>query len=750
MPSSPWNDRRRPPPTRGSASQRVERRRSTGSISVKVGATRTVCFALAACVSHGLLAPRDARAEEMAVLSGPSTVFLGDAWIGELALDGSESAAPSTPMARVSIDGRESSTLMLSGSRSPIEVAAERIGFGTHTIAVSVGELESAPLRVVCIPGWFSLLPSLLGIALAIWLRQVIAALFAAIWLGSTIHSGFDPLGGFLRAGDHYLASAMADEDHAMILLFSIILGGMVGIIGKSGGAAGVARLVTRAAVSKRGVALSTWVLGLLIFFDDYASSLLIGSSMRPIADRVRVSREKLAFLVDATAAPVASLAFVSSWVGVEVGYIAEQYARLGIHVDPYWVFLQTIPYRFYPVFMLFFVFLLAWMQRDFGPMARAERAAARGPIHPSDPRAESLESLAASSHTNVPRAPESHALESYRAHEPIGAAPPRASLAGVPIAVVVSVALAGMVSTGYAALIQERQAALAELESVRAELGASSTDPSGESPGANSDSSSAEARVRLQSAERAVLLTEPTIQNAIGHANSLKSLLWAAMLGSLAALVCSVMLGALSLRGAFDAWLEGTHSLVLAMMTLVSAWALGSICKELATAQFVVSTIGDWLPTALLPAMVFLVAAGTSFATGTSWGTMGLLFPVVIPLAHSMEGGDHILLATVASILSGSVWGDHCSPISDTTIMSSLACGCDHNDHVRTQLPYALVVGTTSLVIGELATGLGLLNAPLALVVGGVVLYAIVRFWGKPVDLIETRSTQGKPGQEQ
>ena len=200
-------------------------------------------------------------------------------------------------------------------------------------------------------------------------------------------------------------------------------------------------------------------------------------------------------------------------------------------------------------------------------------------------------------------------------------------------------------------------------------------------------------------------------------------------------AILLAVARRILTLREAMEAWVAGVRSIALAVLILVLAWALGDVCRGLHTADFLIGAIGGWLPAGLLPAVVFVIAAVVSFATGTSWGTMGILFPLVIPLAHQLAPADSaIVLGSVASILSGSVWGDHCSPISDTTIMSSMASSCDHVDHVRTQLPYALVAGLVSLVVGELATGMGLFGAPVALVLGVVIITLFVRFVGRPV----------------
>lgn len=513
--------------------------------------------------------------------------------------------------------------------------------------------------------GWLSLLPPLLAIALALVLRQVLLALAAGVWLGALFVEGFDPLAATLRAVDRYAVEAAADADHASILIFSLALGGMIGVITRSGGASGIAGLVTKRAKTAPRGQLATWFLGLLVFFDDYANSLLVGSSMRPITDRLRISREKLAFLVDATAAPVSSIALVSSWIGVEVGYIGEQLAARDIDLDPYLAFLQTLPYRFYPWLMLFFGLLLVLSRRDFGAMRKAEeRARKTGQV--SRPGARPASDF------------DSSALEE--------ASKPRALLAIGPVITVVAVALFGMYFDGRATVLEND----------------------------------------------GVL----TLRNIFGSASSLKGLLWAAVAGGAVAIVLSLVTRALTLTDAMDAWVDGMKSMLLACIILVLAWSLGRICKEIGTAQYVIQLIGDGLAPGLLPAVVFVIAAAVSFATGTSWGTMAILFPLVVPLADHLAPGEmHILLGAISSILAGSVWGDHCSPISDTTIMSSMASSCDHVDHVRTQLPYALSVGFAALIFGELGTGLGLYPAWVGLLLGAGALTALVYVLGRRVD---------------
>ncbi|HJL04081.1 MAG TPA: Na+/H+ antiporter NhaC family protein [Polyangiaceae bacterium LLY-WYZ-15_(1-7)] len=605
-----------------------------------------------------------------------------------MALAGSLALALASSSARAQDDvpapTLEVGTVQLAGSSSEVRISAPgawtlsvdgevrergegeaelglQLGSGRHQLALRAGE-ATVNARTTIVPSWLAPLPPLLAIALALLLRQVLLALFAGVAAGAFLATGYDPLAALLRVVDHYALHALADEDHASILLFSLLLGGMIGLITRSGGGAGLAGLVTRRATDAKRGQLAAWGLGVVVFFDDYANSLLVGSSMRPITDRLRISREKLAFLVDATAAPVASVALVSSWIGVEVGYIGEQLAERGVELDPYVAFLKTLPYRFYPWLMLFFGLVLVLTRRDFGPMRAAEE------------RARQTGKLVADGST--PASDFSDALPDVA---------PRAIHAIVPIVVVVLVAFLGMIVTGR--------------EAVLAEGG------------------------------------ELTTRAVFGSANSLKALLWASAAGGAAALITALGTGTLRLAQGLEAWLEGMKSMLLACAILVLAWSLGAICREVHTAQVVIAAIGDGLPAGLLPAAVFVVSAAVSFATGTSWGTMAILFPLVVPLADELAPGQiPILLGAISSILAGSVWGDHCSPISDTTIMSSMASSCDHVDHVRTQLPYALLVGGVALVFGEIATGFGLYPAWVGLLLGGAALFAIVLWRGEVV----------------
>lgn len=512
--------------------------------------------------------------------------------------------------------------------------------------------------------GWTSVLPPLVAIVLALLFRHVLLALVVGVWLGAFLLNDRAFVASFARLLDTHIVGSIADRGHASILVFSLLLGGMLGLITHNGGARGLASWVRGERGNRQRGQLTTWFLGLLVFFDDYANALLVGSSMRPVADRLRISREKLAFLVDATAAPVSSLALISSWIAVEVGYIEDQFVHLGIERDAYVTFIETIPYRFYPLLMLVFVAYVAFRGKDFGPMLRAERRAVE---------------------QGLVLRPGARPASDFHDEAVPDDVQPRPWNAVVPVAVVVAVAAIGIYVDGQAKVVAAGM--------------------------------------------------EPSLRSIVGEASSSAALLWASGAGCLAALVMSLASGALDLERSMDAWMSGMRGMYLAALILVLAWALGGVCRELHTADYLIGAIGDWLTPAFIPPAVFVLSALVSFATGTSWGTMAILFPLVVPLAHELApGSDAILFGTISSILAGSVWGDHCSPISDTTILSSMATSCDHMDHVRTQLPYALVVGGVSLVLAEVPVAAGWYGPWVGLAIGVVAMVGLLELVGRPV----------------
>ena len=553
----------------------------------------------------------------------------------------------------------------------------------THSTGRQALELRVEEVRTVfylrAIPAVLSILPPLLAIVLALVTRQVIIALFFGIWMGVSFIYDYNVLQGFLHTLDTYLVHSLADADRISILIFTLVLGGMVGVITRSGGTQGIVEALSRYARNSRLGQLTTWVMGVLIFFDDYANTLIVGNTMRPLADRLRISREKLSYLVDSTAAPVANIAIISTWIGYEVSLIAQSFQAMGMEGNAYWTFIQTIPYNFYPLYALLFGFAVAVTGRDFGPMLQAERRArATGQV-----LREGAVPLMDLSSLHV-AADEATEKRWYNALVPIGG--------------VILVVSAGLFYSGSQNLQQEN-----------------------------------------------ILLSGKSgfqqLSLIVGNADSFAVLMWASFTGSIIAIGMALSQRLLSLHQSMDAWVMGIRSMIMAAVILTAAWTIGTICQELFTADYVIHLTRKFLTPHWLPLITFLSAGAISFATGTSWGTMAILMPIAIPLAHKFPLVDPaidaahamgLLLSTTAAVLAGATFGDHCSPISDTTIMSSMASGADHIDHVRTQLPYALSTAGVAVLFGYLPTGFLGWSPWLSLPLGVLATLLVIRILGK------------------
>lgn len=545
----------------------------------------------------------------------------------------------------------------------------------SKTTAVTLSAPESNIFynkKINVLPGILSLLPPLLAIVLALTLREVLLALFSGIWLGSIFLWDFNPITGLMRALDTYLIGSMADSSHAAIVIFSMTLGGMVGVISRSGGTQGIVEKISRWANNARSGQIATWLMGVIIFFDDYANTLIVGNTMRPLTDKIRISREKLSYIVDSTAAPVASIAIISSWVGFQIGLIDQAFNNINVPHDAYITFLKSVPFASYSILAIFFVFLVGLTLRDFGPMYQAEhRSFLTGKV-----LRDGAQPIADDKSLDI---------------NPEAGTPLRWYNAGIPILVVIFATMIGLYYSG------------------RIELGE-----------------------KAASARMGVI---------IGAANSFSVLMWASFLGALTAILLAVTQKILTLNRALDAWLNGVKAMVIAMIILILAWTIGEVCGELKTADYVIAMTSDFISPHVLPMLTFIVAAFIGFSTGTSWATMAILVPIVIPMAFKLTAGaqlsaslsNSILLGTIGAVLSGSVFGDHCSPISDTTIMSSMTSAADHIDHVRTQLPYAITVGFIAILVGYLPAGFGF-PVWLSLIIGCGVLLIILFVIGKNI----------------
>jgi Na+/H+ antiporter NhaC len=586
----------------------------------------------------------------------------------------------------VTVRGRDGATQVQQIVLTPAErgratlpgyrVAGDGTFLSSAAVEVVAGAI-SATHELVVVPGWVSIVPPLLAIAIALIFRQVVLALSLGVLFGALVIGGFDPIRALFAFNETYLLRAItgvrafeeADTSHAKIILFSLLLGGMVGVISRSGGMHGVVDWLTRFARTRRSGQVATASLGSAVFFDDYANCLIVGNTMRPLTDRLRISREKLAYIVDSTAAPVASLIPLSTWVGYQVGLVADAVKPLdGVSGSAYSLVLQAIPYMFYPIFALLLVFLVVAYDRDAFAMLKAERRAARTGAVVSD-RAVPLAGAAEEA-----------------AMTPTEGKPRRAINAVVPILAVVGVTIGGLIVTGRES----------------ADLGGAFFDD---------------------------------VRSVIENADSYAALLWASISGLVLAIVLPILQGILSPNAAMDACVAGMKAMFLAFVILVLSWALGDVSNELHAK--------DWLAgqPSFVPLITFGLASATAFATGTSWGTMGILVPLVIPLAHGLslaaglgEADAHsILLGSIASVLGGAVFGDHCSPISDTTVLSSMASSCDHIDHVTTQFPYAVVGALFAVGAGYLPEAYGY-SIFLTLPIGLVVMFLTVRFLFRPV----------------
>jgi Na+/H+ antiporter NhaC len=255
------------------------------------------------------------------------------------------------------------------GNEATIDVFLPASGEYSFLLYESINSSISKPVY----PGWFSIVPPLAAIFLALVFRQVIVALFSGIYLGLLFIYDFNPFTALLRLIDTNLFYVLIDPDHMYIILFTLLIGGVVGVISQNGGTIGLANKITHFAKTPRSGMISSWLMGLVIFFDDYANSLIIGNMMRPITDKLKISREKLAYIVDSTAAPIACLVIISTWIGYELGLIGEGLKSIGSDQNPYELFIHSLPYRFYPIAAIFFVFLTSYTKRDFGPMHKAE-----------------------------------------------------------------------------------------------------------------------------------------------------------------------------------------------------------------------------------------------------------------------------------------------------------------------------------------------------------------------------------------
>jgi Na+/H+ antiporter NhaC len=449
------------------------------------------------------------------------------------------------------------------------------------------------------------------------------------------IEETINPVAGMWYACRDYMLPALFAEFSILIFIFIAFLIGTVQVMIRCGGIQGVIQAISFLVRGPRSTRFATFLMGLLIFFDDYTNTMIVGNAMRPLCDRWKVSREKLAYLVDSTAAPLAGLAVVSTWIGFEVGLLQTLSDELGLGMSGYGIFFSLVPFRFYCFFTLMVVLLSILLNRDFGPMLKAEQRA-----------------LACDNEGSNKKDP--FVFDSAEAG-------PKDNIAcrwinGVaPIAVVVlTISISFFLLGTYAEISR------------------------GEFPNPFS------ADVWMSAFKAA-------------SAYTFQILACASLAGLLTALSMPVAQKLLTVREALGAACSGAKVMKFAIGILVLAWSMRDICNSLGTSLYLASLISSSLNPILIPLGTFAVASAVAFTTGTSWGTMGILLPTIVPAAFQL-GDMKITFLCLAAVLDGAIFGDHCSPISDTTIISSLTSGCSCMDHVMTQIPYGFLAACLAM----------------------------------------------------
>ncbi|MEN1680614.1 MAG: Na+/H+ antiporter NhaC family protein [Planctomycetota bacterium] len=537
--------------------------------------------------------------------------------------------------------------------------------------------------------GWLSLAPPLATVVLAIVTKRALVSLLLGLFAGALILTDGDPGRAVIETCETHLWPTLTSPDKIRVFAFTLTMGAMIGVVNRGGGMFGLVGLLSPLARDRRSGQLTAWFAGLIVFFDDYTNTQMLGATMRSTCDRLRISREKLAYIVDSTAAPVAGIALISTWVAIEIAYIQDGLNASGPELagdqTAAGIFLSCIPYRFYIIQALLFVPLVALIGRDFGPMRRAEQEALDCDTDPAE--------------SEGPAVAATHWIN-----------------AAAPLLLTLAVVVTLIIATGRAAC------------------------------------------------EAADPLMEQSVRNVFGAANSALALFYGALAGLLLAIAIVVGRKILSFEQAADGAFTGVRAVLPALAILWFASAMSGMTRgnggdqvdtpypyassKLYTGDYLQSLLpvgedGQASPAlaAALPTVVFLLASVVAFSTGTSFGTMGILLPVVTPVVLASVGpgaGEAqnlpLMLASFGGVLSGAIFGDHCSPISDTTILSSQSSGCDHVAHVFTQLPYALTVAAVCVALGTAPLALGV-SVWLLLPAQTAALAALLYFLGRPAE---------------
>lgn len=463
--------------------------------------------------------------------------------------------------------------------------------------------------------GLLSVLPPLCAIVLAIATRQVYLSLALGIYTGWIILSHGNPFTGLAATLDAFIR-VFQDADNTRIILFSAMVGSLIALMQRSGGVQGFVNYISNKKLfrSRRSVQILAWILGVVVFIESSIKILIVGTISRPLFDRMRISREKLAYIADSTSAPICMLIPLNAWGAFVVGLLHAQGEDAATAI-----LINSIPFNFYSILTVFFVLFLAITGWDFGPMRRAERRVLEEGKILRDGATPLVD-------------------EQILTLQPVDAQNQRARNMLIPV-IVMSLAMP--------------------------------------------------------------LFLLITGKGNITHGSGSTAVFWSVTLAIILAAGMYRLQGLMRTKELMDLILKGAGGMISLALLMLLAFALGATCKELGTGAYIAQVVSGTLPASLTGALIFAVSALVAFATGTSFGTFALMIPLAVPLAHSV--GAHLPLV-VSAVLAGGVFGDHCSPISDTTIVASMASACDHIDHVNTQLPYAVLTAIGALFLFLLA----------------------------------------------
>jgi Na+/H+ antiporter NhaC len=474
--------------------------------------------------------------------------------------------------------------------------------------------------------GILSLLPPLLAIIMAVITKQVLLSLFAGIWVGATMVAGWNPVMGLIESFRTFIFKALGDGWNASVIIMLMLVGAFAAMIERGGGAHAFADALSKKIKTRKQGQIIAWAGGLAVFFSDSSNAVIVGPIFRTITDKLKISREKLAYIVDSTSAAVPALLPITAWGAFLVGLIANQFEEASHPVEPFNAFVYSMPYMFYLIGCILLVFLIAYFGKDFGPMAKAER------------RAHKEGKLIGDGAKPI--------RKEVTITLPEGSQPTVWNMI-IPVITLVAMILGMFLWTGG--------------------------------------------------------FPEKGVLAALGSGSSIISLTMAFLIATIVAAVMSIQAKVFSFSEALDAGVEGIRQMLEAILILILAWAIGGAAKAVGTSAFIVSATENFMTPSMIYVSVFVAASFTAFSTGTSWGTFGIFMPIAIPIALSLDASVY---PAIAAVTCGGVFGDHCSPISDTTVLSSIGCTCDHIDHVKTQFPYA-GLGGAAAIVGFIVAGI-------------------------------------------